>query len=194
MAAEAIAQFHEMEWFASRVRASRYVLSEHVVRSLMGGQLAVPDIEAVLLGGHVLEEHRHATRGASYLVCGVSRRRAFHVICADGGDGWLAVTFAYAPAPSLWQTAQRRNSVGVNAMSESYNACYFCGGAMKQITVGNFDYRLEGNLYVIKRVPASLCLQCGEKYIEAEVGHKLNALIEAQQFTSSEQVGVIDFQ
>jgi YgiT-type zinc finger domain-containing protein len=65
---------------------------------------------------------------------------------------------------------------------------------MKQITVGNFDYRLEGQLYVIKKVPASLCLECGEKYIDTEVGHRMNALIAAQTFTASEQVNVIEYQ
>ena len=78
-------------------------------------------------------------------------------------------------------------------MSEPLQECFFCGGEIKQITVGNFDYRLEGLLYVIKRVPAGLCQQCGEKYIEADVGRKINALIAQKQFTCVEQVDVIEY-
>jgi YgiT-type zinc finger domain-containing protein len=185
----------EMEWFADRVRESRFTLSEHVIRYLMAGKVTVRDIETALLDGRVLEEHRHSTRGASYLVLGVSKvKRPLHVMCADGGNGGLMVLFAYVPAPPIWTTPTRRNDSGGHNMADPFSTCFFCGGEMKTITVGNFDYRLEGKLYVIKKVPAGLCLQCGEKYIEAEVGRKMNALIEEQRFTRTEQVDVIDYQ
>ena len=184
-----------MAWFGRRVQDSRYILSEHVIRSLMAGNLVtVPDIETVLLTGRLLEEHRHATRGVSYLVVGKSRQRLFHVMCASARNGWLVITFAYIPAPPVWRDALRRNPIGDGIMTEPFSTCFFCGGEMKKITVGNFDYRLEGQLYVIKKVPAGLCLQCGEKYIEAEVGRRMNALIEEKKFSSTEQVGVIDYQ
>jgi YgiT-type zinc finger domain-containing protein len=64
---------------------------------------------------------------------------------------------------------------------------------IKDITVGNFDYRLEGRLYVIKKVPAGLCQQCGEKYLEADVAGKLNKLIEQENFTGTEEVKVIEY-
>lgn len=79
-------------------------------------------------------------------------------------------------------------------MNGKFTDCYFCGGAIKAVTVGNFDYRKEGRLYVIKKVPAGLCLECGEKYIEPEVGRRMDAMIEANAFTSTEPVSVIDFQ
>lgn len=193
MSAAKLDQFQEMEWFAGCVHDRRYMLSEHVVRALMGGQVTVPDIEIVLQNGRMLEEHRHAKRGTSYLVVGRNGKKFIHVLCAEG-DGLLVVLFAYRPTLPIWENALRRTPIRENEMSETYNTCYFCGGAMKQITVGNFDYRLEGQLYVIKKVPASLCLECGEKYIDTEVGHRMNALIAAQDFSASEQVGVIEYQ
>lgn len=193
MTAAKLEQFKEMEWFAGRVRDRRYLLSEHVIRALMGGQVTVPDIETALLTGRVLEEHRHAKRGTSYLVVGRNGKKFIHVVCAEG-NGLLVVLFAYQPAPPAWENALRRATILENEMNETSTTCYFCGGAMKQITVGNFDYRLEGQLYVIKKVPASLCLECGEKYIDTEVGHRMNALIAAQAFTASEQVNVIEYQ
>lgn len=187
-------KLREMEWFADRVRKSRFTLSEHVIRYLMAGKVAVRDIEAALLGGRVLEEHRHTVRGVSYLVLGVSSGKPIHVMCADGGNGGLVVLFAYVPAPPIWiSSTRKRGSEGEN-MENPFGRCFFCGGEMKTITVGNFDYRLEGQLYVIKKVPAGLCLQCGEKYIEAEVGRRMNALIEEKRFTRTEQVDVIDYQ
>jgi YgiT-type zinc finger domain-containing protein len=192
MTAAKLNQFLEMEWFAGRVHDRRYILSEHVVRALMGGQVTVSDIEIVLQNGRVLEEHQHVKRGTSYLVVGRNGKNFIHVVCAEGG-GLLVVLFAYEPAPPKWENALRRAPIKEDEMSETHNTCYFCGGTMKQITVGNFDYRLEGQLYVIKKVPATLCMECGEKYIDTEVGHRMNALIAAQAFTASERVGVIEY-
>ncbi len=193
MTAIRIEQLREMEWFADRVRDRRYMLSEHVVRSLMGGEVSVPDLETALLSGRLVEEHRHAKRGASYLIAGRNGKRFVHLVCAEG-DGFLVVLFAYRPGLPVWENALRRASVRNEEMSETFNTCYFCGGLMKKITVGNFDYRLEGKLYVIKKVPASLCQDCGEKYIDPEVGHRMNMLIADQEFTGTEQVGVIEYQ
>lgn len=182
----------EAAWIAERAAASRYVLSEHVIRSLMGGTIAVAQIEAALRTGRIIEEHRHRARDAAYLLCAVHNGKPVHAVAAPRTDGWLVVAHAYVPAPPLWRTALHRFP-GDPAMSDSITSCYFCGGAIKQVTVGNFDYRLEGRLYVIKKVPAGLCQQCGEKYVDAEVSRRLNALIAQQAFTGSESVGVIDY-
>lgn len=34
---------------------------------------------------------------------------------------------------------------------------------------------------------------CGEKYLDTEVEHRMNALIAAQDFTASEQIAVIEY-
>lgn len=182
----------EAAWIAAHADASRYVLSEHVIRALMSGRITVPQIEAALRGGRIIEEHRHPERDPAYLLCAVHDGKPVHVISAPRANGGLVVAHAYVPAPPLWRTALHR-SPGEPTMSDSITTCFFCGGAIKQVTVGNFDYRLEGRLYVIKKVPAGLCEQCGEKYVDAEVGRRLNALIAQQAFTGSETVNVIDY-
>jgi YgiT-type zinc finger domain-containing protein len=51
---------------------------------------------------------------------------------------------------------------------EMVQKCYFCKGRVtkEEITV---DYRWGGTLVVIKGVPAGICQQCGEKYIDSSV-------------------------
>jgi YgiT-type zinc finger domain-containing protein len=177
-----------------RLARGRYMLSEHVVRSLMSGEITVPEIEAVLRAGRIIEEHRPPGRATGYLFCGIVKGKPLHVVGADGGDDWLVVSFAYVPKPPLWLNPLVRAPEEVAPMSKSFARCYFCGGDIKSVTVGNFDYRLEGKLYVIKRVPAGLCLQCGEKYVDTEVSRRLNSLIEGRQFTQAEEVQVIEYQ
>lgn len=173
--------------------ARRYVLSEHVIRTLMSGAVTLPEIEAVLCGGKVLEEHRCFGRTPAYLFCGIVRGKPVHVVAAAGDDDHLVASFAYVPSPPLWLDARRRapqNDRGDMTPAK----CFFCGGDIKAVTVGNFDYRLEGKLYVIKRVPAGLCLQCGEKYVDVQASRRLNELIAEGRFTATEQVQVIEYQ
>jgi YgiT-type zinc finger domain-containing protein len=186
-------RMHEMEWFAEKVKSSCYHISEHVIRSLMAKKLSVTDIENTLHSGSVLEEHHHELRGTSYLVCGLSDGMPVHLCVADGKNGWLIIVFAYIPSLPVWKTPKSRSGPGERIMSENMRACYFCGGEIKEITVGNFDYRLEGQLYVIKKVPAGLCQQCGEKYVETEVARKMNILIDEEKFSGTEGVRVIEY-
>ena len=51
---------------------------------------------------------------------------------------------------------------------EMVQKCYFCKGRLhkEQVTV---DYRWGSTLVVIRGVPAGVCQQCGEKYIDSSV-------------------------
>ena len=134
----------------------------------MGGVTTVDDIEAAISGGHVIEVHRHDRRGISILIAAARPSGPLHVMCSHGKNDWLVVSFAYAPAPPVWATAGRRNPQEDRRMGDRFTACFFCGGGIKPIIVGNFDYRKDGRLYVIKRVPADLCVECGEKIHRSE--------------------------
>ena len=46
--------------------------------------------------------------------------------------------------------------------------CYFCKGRVQERDV-TVDYRWGNTLVVIKGVPAGVCQQCGEKYIDSSV-------------------------
>lgn len=184
-----------IERMRNGIREGRYMLSEHVIRSLMGGEVCVPEIEAVIRSGRILEEHRHQTRTPSCLFCGIVKGKPVHAVAAEGANGWIVVSFAYVPRPPLWRDPRRRaGRDNGGKMSRAFNSCFFCAGEIKAVTVGSFDYRLDGKLYVIKRVPAGLCLQCGEKYVDTEVGRRLNTLIQDQLFTATEEVQVIEYQ
>jgi len=58
---------------------------------------------------------------------------------------------------------------------EMVQRCYFCKGKVnkEEITI---DYRWGESLVVIKGVPAGICQQCGEKYIESGVYKGLEKL------------------
>jgi len=176
-----------------RVKNGRYQISENVLRLVTAGEISVIDIEQAVGSGIIIEIHKHSQRRRSFLVCGRSATKPFHVICADGEDDSLVILVAYVPSPPVWKDAINRGDTRGTFMSAGLRSCYFCGGPLKDITVGNFDYRFEGQLYVIKKVPASLCRQCGEKYLSAEVARKITERIAAREYIGKEEVHVVEY-
>jgi YgiT-type zinc finger domain-containing protein len=57
--------------------------------------------------------------------------------------------------------------------------CYFCKAKVVQQQV-TIDYRWGNDLVVINDVPASVCQQCGEKYLESGVYKELERLAKSK--------------
>ena len=183
-----------MGWIRDRVKTAHYRISEHVIRFLMAGKISMQEIEDAVFNGNIIEIHQNPKRDDSALVLGFSGGNPIHVKCAGGEYDWLDILFAYAPVPPIWDDPEHRSQQGGKIMDDTLRNCYFCGGKIKTITVGNFDYRLEGLLYVIKNVPAGLCLQCGEKYVTAEAAKKINELVDAGNYLGTEEVRVLEYE
>ena len=56
-----------------------------------------------------------------------------------------------------------------------FDKCYFCRAKVVEQLI-NIDYRWGDMLVVIKDVPAGVCQQCGEKYLESDVYKELERL------------------
>lgn len=54
-------------------------------------------------------------------------------------------------------------------------SCYYCKGrvVLQSTTI---DYRWGDSLFVIRDVPAGVCQQCGEKYLDSNVYKELERL------------------
>jgi YgiT-type zinc finger domain-containing protein len=174
-------------------KKARYHISEHVMRTLMARDVTIQDIERTIHEGKILEMHRHPSRNESYLLLGDFETKPVHVIVTEEVLDWFIVLFAYRPAFPIWADSRNRRIDIYGGRKLSMKKCFFCGGELENILVGNFDYRLEGKLYVIKKVPASLCLNCGEKYVSGETAKKIDWQISAGNFLGTEEVLVMEF-
>ena len=56
-----------------------------------------------------------------------------------------------------------------------FDKCYFCRAKVVEQLI-TIDYRWGDILVVIKDVPAGVCQQCGEKYLESDVYKELERL------------------
>ena len=70
---------------------------------------------------------------------------------------------------SLWKTDMK-------ASSES-GRCPLCGGA-KRPGKTTYSVDLGFGVVVVRNVPATVCVQCGEEWIGAEVARQLEQVVE----------------
>lgn len=65
-------------------------------------------------------------------------------------------------------------------MHNEYTDCSFCGGEVKGERV-ELDYRYKEKLYIFQNVPAGVCQQCGEKYLNAKVAKEIEHRIQTKE-------------
>ena len=183
----------DFKWCAEAIRRGEIFLSEHVIGELVARRATLSTILSVLSSGRVIETHTHPQRMPFYLVLGFAGDKPMHVMFCGSEVLGLRVLIVYEPALPLWPTPQTRSRLNEEYMENFKGSCPFCTGAIKPIVVGNFDYRLEGRLYVIKDVPAGLCEQCGEKYISIETARKMETLVLSGEPEELETVKVLRF-
>jgi len=195
MAAVSSTQIKATEgWIKARTKEKAYFISEHIIRNLTQRNFSIAEIETVLLGGDILETHQNPHRNNAYLVLGYAKDKPIHVMCTKDDSGNLVVLYAYEPSEPIWTDEKTRKQIRNQKEDGKLTKCFFCNSEIKSITVGNFDFRWEGDLYVIKNVPAGLCVQCGEKYISAEASRKIVAMIEKNDFIEKGEVLVFEYQ
>lgn len=183
----------QLDWIKSRVLDGKYSISEHIIRFLMSRKLNIAEIEASLQAGSIVEYRRNLQKRQGSLVRGRVGNKTVSTLCARGKADHMVILLAYLDPSPGWEQDQTINLEGGEFMENKKRPCFFCGGDIKPIVVGNFDYRLEGDLFVVKNVPAGLCLECGEKYISGDAAKKINMRVESGEFSGTDSVRVIDF-
>ncbi len=184
----------DIGWIRDKIRVSDYNISEHIIRYFLTKKITIQEIEDAIINGRIIEIHTHPEKGISVLVLGYAGEKPIHVMCVDDQHGWLLILFAYVPSKPMWENPVNRVKQGDTYMGKKVNKCFFCDGKIEQIKVGSFDYRLEGKLYVVEDIPAGLCVQCGEKYITAQVAKKINKMIEQGNSHATEEVFVFKYE
>ena len=77
---------------------------------------------------------------------------------------------------------------------EMVKKCYFCKGRVNREEV-TIDYRWGSTLVVIQAVPAGVCQQCGEKYIESSVYKGMEKLAQNKsRLLGTMSVDVLEFE
>ena len=184
----------KIDWIQKKTKASDYNISEHIIRDFLTKKITIREIEQAIAKGRIIEIHTRPQKGSSALVLGYAGEKPIHIMCADDQQGSLLILFAYVPSQPMWEDPVNRVKEGDKHMEENLKKCFFCGGKIEPIKVGNFDYRLKGRLYVVRGIPAGLCVQCGEKYITAQASTKITRLIDQGRFSGTEEVSILEYE
>lgn len=180
-------------WIKGKIETRQYRLSEHVLRAKTEGKVTIDHILIVLLTGKIIETHTNPERDRCHVVLGHVDSRPVHVMIARERHLVLDILITYEPKGLLWKTHDKRFDLKRTAMGADYHECFFCTGMVESVTMGNFDYRLDGELYVVRDVPAGLCQQCGEKYVHPDVAQTINNMIEKEHYVGEDTVKVMQY-
>lgn len=183
-----------MAWIREKAAQDTYYQSEHMVRYLTQGLFSLAQIKTCLVSGKILETHSHPLRKDAWLILGHTEEGPVHIACTKDDDNNLIVLYAYRPQLPTWEDERTRTKRNDQSMEAAVKKCFFCNSDIEPVTVGNFDFRWEGDLYVIKKVPAGLCVQCGEKYVTAKVSEKIVKKIAQEQSVTRDSVLVFEYE
>lgn len=183
----------QLDWIKKRLARGDYCISEHVTRMLTTGRISMSELEESLKNGQISEYRRNRQGRLGSLVHGHSGKKEISSLCIRDDSQQMNILLSYLSHSAGWQRDQGIVEREEEAMNSEMRQCFFCGGDVVPIIVGNFDYRLEGQLYVIKKVPAGLCQECGEKYITSRAAFSINETIDRQDYDGTEQVQVMLF-
>ena len=61
-----------------------------------------------------------------------------------------------------------------------YDDCIHCGGKIEEKRQ-RLDYRYHGQLFIVENVRVGVCVQCGEKFLKANIVKKLEQLVSSPQ-------------
>lgn len=65
-------------------------------------------------------------------------------------------------------------------MKHEYEDCFFCGGTVEERLMPR-EMHWQNNLLVFEDVPMGVCLQCGEKFLSADVAQKIDIALQSAQ-------------
>ena len=84
-----------------KVQSGKYDLSIHAHNERQEEQIAIEEVEKVLLKGDIIEKYPNDQRGESCLVAGTVSKKPLHVVCGKRGKRLLIVT-VYRPKQPVW--------------------------------------------------------------------------------------------
>lgn len=98
----------DIAFIIKKIRNQEYDFSVHAHNERQEEQIAVEEIEKVLLKGDIIEKYPNDPRGESCLVTGIVSKRPLHIVCGKRDDRLLIVT-VYIPKPPVWKDYKTRS-------------------------------------------------------------------------------------
>ena len=92
----------------SKVKREQYEISFHAENERYAENVTIPDLEAAIRNGEILEDYPGDPRGPSCLVLGYSQVGPIHVVCGYVSTNWIRIITVYIPRFPKWIDARTR--------------------------------------------------------------------------------------
>ncbi|MDP3105818.1 MAG: DUF4258 domain-containing protein [Candidatus Methanoperedens sp.] len=104
----------EIEEIKEKIQHDEYEISFHAEKERYDEDITIPDLEAVISNGEILEEYHDDPRGESCLILGYSQNRPIHIVCGYTSINWIRIITVYIPKLPKWIDERTRANRGKN--------------------------------------------------------------------------------
>lgn len=133
-------------------------------------EISARDIRNVLTPGEVIEDYPDDKPFPSRLIAGQSSGRPIHVVAAwNCEDDQTIVITVYQPDLDIF---------GARVSEEKNMKCTICRQGETRPGKTTVTFERDNLTFVVKGVPADICDNCGEEYVDEETTAKLLATSE----------------
>lgn len=80
----------------------------------------------------------------------------------------------------------------MNGLRDERGGCSVCGGRVSSKRIVYIQEK-QGDVYLVSGVPADVCVQCGEEYLEPDTVDAIQLLLEGHEPADTREVPVYAF-
>ena len=90
----------KIEEIGEKIKHNEYEITFHAEKD--AENITLPDLDAAISNGEILEEYPNDPRGLSCLILGYSQNQPIHIVCGYTSAGWIRVVTVYVPKLPKW--------------------------------------------------------------------------------------------
>lgn len=142
---------------------------KHTLIRLAERNIAQKAVLEAILEGEIIEEYLEDKPFPSCLIFKIVHGEPLHVVVSFDEEAKRAyIITAYKPSLDKFESDFKKE--------EMMERCPLCKGEMKEgLTI--YSVELGFGVVVVRNVPAKICSQCGEEWIEAKVAEELENIV-----------------
>lgn len=143
----------------------RLVFRSHAIRRMFERGIHPSDVRRILQIGEVVEDYPDDEPYPSRLVTRMIRVTTLHVVAAaNTEDNETIVITVYEPNPAKWEPDQGEKDL---------MKCVICRHCETVEGTATVTLSRDGTMLVVKGVPARVCENCGEEYVDEDITERL---------------------
>ncbi len=136
----------------------------HAIQRMFERDISEETIENIIRNGNIIEEYNNDKPYPSYLILGFVKEKPIHIVYAENADQIIIIT-TYIPESTKWENNYQ--------YEDKKMKCMICKHGETVSGTTTITLERASSTVVFKDVPALVCNNCGEKYVDQKTTKSL---------------------